>query len=137
MKPIRLTNDLPVSSPHASSETQDDPAITMPSSLIQNSSLRLIGQGFCGTVWAASDKGPAFKREDGGPDRSLKNDFEMHHRVLEAFHKFSNSIKNKSPQIHLQIRVPACYDFIEATNQNWWSLNQRNCPTRIYAMQYD
>jgi hypothetical protein len=29
--------------------------------------LHKIGQGFCGTVWAAAPTGPAFKREDGGP----------------------------------------------------------------------
>jgi hypothetical protein len=40
-----------------------------------------IGTGFCGTVWTSTDdslKNYAFKREDGGPGRSLLNDYDMH-----------------------------------------------------------
>lgn len=52
---------------------------------------RRIGAGFCGTVWASSSKGSAFKREDGkedgGPARSLQNDFDVHQRVLHGFSK--------------------------------------------------
>lgn len=114
---------LPVSSPYASSEKHDS---VNPMPVIKGPPLRIFGKGFCGTVWAASKKGHAFKREDGGPDRSLKNDFGMQHRVLQAFQKFTNS--NASPQIHLQIQIPACYDFIKVTDQNWWSLNQRKFP---------
>ena len=83
---------------------------------VQTFSLRKIGQGFCGTVWAAST-GPAFKREDGGPARSLRNDFETHQRVLQGF--------QESTQLRLQIQIPACYDFIESTDYIWWSVNQR------------
>lgn len=90
------------------------------------STLRIIGRGFCGTVWAASEKGPAYKREDGGPDRSLRNDFEMHHRVLQSFQEFADL--SESPQIRLQIQIPACYDFIKATDQKWWSVNLRKFP---------
>mgnify|MGYP002718709102 FL=1 len=81
--------------------------------------LRKIGQGFCGTVWAAST-GPAFKREDGGPTRSLRNDFEMHQRVLQSF--------QESIQLRPQVQIPACYDFIKSTDHTWWSVNQRNFP---------
>lgn len=81
--------------------------------------LHKIGQGFCGTVWAAST-GPAFKREDGGPARSLRNDFEMHQRVLQSF--------QGSIQLGLQIQIPACYDFIKSTDHMWWSVNQRKFP---------
>jgi hypothetical protein len=44
---------------------------------------RCIGKGFCGTV-CALDGGYALKREDGGPGRSLQNDFDMHLKLLEA-----------------------------------------------------
>ncbi|KIV91831.1 hypothetical protein PV10_06328 [Exophiala mesophila] len=44
---------------------------------------RRIGQGFCGSVWAAENGTVAMKREDGGPGRSLANDFKMHQLVLE------------------------------------------------------
>lgn len=86
---------------------------------VNNFELHKIGQGFCGTVWASST-GPAFKREDGGPARSLRNDFEMHQRVLQGFQKFT--------QLHLRIQIPACYDFIKSTDRIWWSMNQRKFP---------
>lgn len=83
--------------------------------------LRKIGQGFCGTVWAAwTGTGPAYKREDGGPVRSLRNDFEMHQRVLQSF--------QYSSQLHPQTQIPACYGFIESTDELWWSMNQRKFP---------
>lgn len=84
------------------------------------STLHTIGQGFCGTVWAASETGYAFKREDGGPDRSLINDFEMHHRVIQSFRTL--------PTLQFRIQIPACYDFIEATDQKWWSVNHQKFP---------
>ncbi|KAL3480840.1 zinc finger protein-domain-containing protein [Aspergillus californicus] len=40
--------------------------------------LHHIGTGFCGTVWAAKDEQSTFKREDGGPHRSLTNDYNTH-----------------------------------------------------------
>lgn len=83
------------------------------------STLRTIGQGFCGTVWA-SETGPAFKREDGGPDRSLINDFEMHNRVIQSLQKI--------PTLELQIQIPSCYGFIKATDQKWWSAKHRKFP---------
>lgn len=84
------------------------------------STLHTIGQGFCGTVWAASETGPAFKREDGGPDRSLINDFEMHHRVIQSFRAL--------PALQFQAQIPACYGFIEATDQKWWFVNHQKFP---------
>ncbi|KGO43443.1 Protein of unknown function DUF3669, zinc finger protein [Penicillium expansum] len=83
------------------------------------STLHTIGQGFCGTVWAA-ETGPAFKREDGGPDRSLINDFEMHHRVIQSLQKITT--------LQLKIQIPACYSFIKATDQQWWSANHQEFP---------
>ena len=46
-----------------------------------------IGQGFCRTAWATpigSGHSFAIKREDGGPRRSLRNDYEMHEKVLKS-----------------------------------------------------
>lgn len=102
-----MTNNLSKETEEADTEVAD------------TSTLRTIGQGFCGTVWA-SETGPAFKREDGGPDRSLINDFEMHRRVIQSFQKIST--------LQLQIQIPACYDFIELTDQKWWSVNHRKFP---------
>ncbi|KAJ5213432.1 hypothetical protein N7449_000601 [Penicillium cf. viridicatum] len=73
------------------------------------STLLTIGQGFCGTVWA-SEIGPAFKREDGRPHRSLINDFEMHNRVIQSLQKIPTL------ELQLQIQIPSCYGFIKATD---------------------
>ncbi|EKV10735.1 hypothetical protein PDIG_24170 [Penicillium digitatum PHI26] len=83
------------------------------------STLHTIGHGFCGTVWA-SEAGSAFKREDGGPDRSLRNDFEMHHRTIQSFQKIHT--------LQIKVQIPACYDFITITDQKWWSVNHRKFP---------
>ncbi|KGO77595.1 Protein of unknown function DUF3669, zinc finger protein [Penicillium italicum] len=84
-----------------------------------NSTLHTIGQGFCGTVWA-SETGPVFKREDGGPDRSLINDFEMHRRVIQSF--------QKTQTLQSQVQIPACYDYIKITDHKWWSVNHQKFP---------
>ena len=50
---------------------------------------RRIGAGFCGSVWAPDQREPfAFKREDGGPGRSLLNDF-----VMRAMNGAWNSVQ--------------------------------------------
>ncbi|KAJ5722759.1 hypothetical protein N7488_000794 [Penicillium malachiteum] len=90
------------------------------------SKLHTIGKGFCGTVWAASDEGHAYKREDCGPDRSLKNDFEMHTQILQGVKKFSDFYKTQS---ELHIHVLACYNFINPTEQTWWSTNLSRFPS--------
>ena len=45
-----------------------------------------IGQGFCGTVWAAATdcEDKAYKREDGGPGKALYNDYIMHPVTLTS-----------------------------------------------------
>ena len=79
---------------------------------IMNPSFRRIGQGFCGTVWAApTESGDTFaiKREDGGPGRSLENDYNMHLQVLKSL---SRSFT--------KVYVPRCHDYVSAHNQTWW-----------------
>ncbi|KAL5332488.1 zinc finger protein-domain-containing protein [Aspergillus crustosus] len=71
--------------------------------------LRRIGAGFCGTIWAAVDDGPAYKREDGGPDRSLKNDHDMHQLI-------QHSLKQ------VMIQVPVCYNLLTPAD-SWWNEN--------------
>ncbi|OJJ56229.1 hypothetical protein ASPSYDRAFT_48510 [Aspergillus sydowii CBS 593.65] len=77
--------------------------------------LRRIGAGFCGTVWAAGHHGPAFKREDGGPDRSLLNDYNMHQHLQD--HKSSMT----------QIQIPICYKFLTPSSE-WWHGNLDRFP---------
>ena len=89
---------------------------TLHSTMTENtvkSPFRRIGQGFCGTVWAAptgSGDTCAIKREDGGPGRSLHNDYEMHLRVLK-------SLSGRLPNL----LVPACHEYVSCRNQSWWN----------------
>ncbi|KAL8711385.1 MAG: hypothetical protein Q9220_004283 [cf. Caloplaca sp. 1 TL-2023] len=74
---------------------------------------RRIGQGFCGTVWAVdsvSSNMIAIKREDGGPGRSLYNDYVMHQQILS--HLF--------PSQHLTI--PACHRYLSNQDPAWEEL---------------
>ncbi|OJJ05164.1 hypothetical protein ASPVEDRAFT_31571 [Aspergillus versicolor CBS 583.65] len=80
-----------------------------------NAQLRRIGVGFCGTVWAAGDHGSAFKREDGGPDRSLLNDYNMHQRIQD--HKSSMT----------QIQIPICHGLLTPASK-WWHDNLDRFP---------
>ncbi|KAL4881648.1 zinc finger protein-domain-containing protein [Aspergillus karnatakaensis] len=86
--------------------------------------LRRIGAGFCGTVWAAADHDSAFKREDGGPERSLSNDFEMHQRIERSLKEIL-PYDTKNPIPHIQI--PACYDLFTPTS-TWWGDNLQSFP---------
>ncbi|PWY61901.1 hypothetical protein BO83DRAFT_373420 [Aspergillus eucalypticola CBS 122712] len=82
-----------------------------------------IGAGFCGTVWALFEDGQAIKREDGGSDRSLANDYAMHQRILQSFTRLTD-IKRRSGihQTFPQVRVSQCHHFI-SPNDQWWTKN--------------
>ena len=75
---------------------------------------RCIGRGFCGTVWALEDSqhmaSTAIKREDGGPGRSLANDYDMHLRVIQAMENY---------QLNTPLSVPQCHALIQPTD-SWW-----------------
>lgn len=103
----------------------------MASSEVDFPALHIIGRGACGTVWAASEKGPAFKREDGGPGRSLKSDFDMHQRVLQSFQELLHLRGNAEAEKYLPhaAQAPACHGFISAENQSWWAMNLRRFPS--------
>lgn len=84
-----------------------------------------IGAGFCGSVWARGSDTSAFKREDGGPERSLKNDFDMHQKVLSSFQLHTaQAIKTKN----LTIQIPKCCRFIPPTDTEWWNENLPSFP---------
>lgn len=86
---------------------------------MNTSTLKIIGKGSCGTVWGTVfEKDHVFKREDGVSDRSLRNDFEMHRRILRSSRKLSS----------LQIQIPACDHFIPAENLTWWRENHQKFP---------
>ncbi|KAJ4371199.1 hypothetical protein N0V83_004415 [Neocucurbitaria cava] len=76
---------------------------------------RCIGKGFCGSVWALEGNPghacTAIKREDGGPGRSITNDYINHLRVLQA-------ALQHPPATPLS--VPQCHELIQPTDEAWW-----------------
>jgi hypothetical protein len=99
--------------------SQPKPSDTVP--------FRRIGAGFCGSVWATPDDVHAFKREDGGPGRSLSNDFQMHKRILESLDQLVG-VKKTASAPSFRIQVPRCYRLIKAEDQEWWDQNLRHFP---------
>ena len=86
-----------------------------------STSLRRIGQGFCGTVWADATESTAtcaMKREDGGPGRSLYNDYIMHQTAFENI--------NATPSCAL---VPRCLQYVPIDHQAWWDEHLSRFPT--------
>ncbi|KAL2828603.1 zinc finger protein-domain-containing protein [Aspergillus pseudoustus] len=84
--------------------------------------LRRIGAGFCGTVWATSERGSAFKREDGGPHRSLLHDFRTHQHIQHCVHQRSDL-----EGTGYSISIPLCYGFIKPTD-DWGIENLARFP---------
>ncbi|EEP77280.1 predicted protein [Uncinocarpus reesii 1704] len=83
---------------------------------------RRIGAGFCGTVWTSTSEqsvhfGYAFKREDGGPGRSLLNDSRMHQDILKAHNVTA-----------VEVSVPYFGRFINSEDE-WWTANLRYFPS--------
>lgn len=70
-----------------------------------------IGKGYCGSVWALDDANTAVKREDGGPGRSVTNDYNMHLLILQSA---SQHLSRSSP-----IAIPQCHALIQSTDV-WW-----------------
>jgi hypothetical protein len=79
---------------------------------------RRIGQGFCGSIWAAEGGTMAMKREDGGPGRSLLNDYNMHKLVLET-----------ASQEKVSVCVPRWPHFVKNIDSSWWDMNLARFPT--------
>lgn len=97
---------------------------TNTSHINMDQSFRRIGQGFCGTVWASSGSGNdrAIKREDGGPGRSLHNDYIMHQNILKGL---STS--------HCQVRIPNCHQFVSG-NDSWWDDHLSSFPKEFRTL---
>ena len=86
-------------------------------------SYRRIGQGFCGTVWAdptVPTGTRAMKREDGGPGRSLYNNYLMHQAVFQSLYSSSSTAY-----------VPGCYQYISSDHQAWWDEHLSRFPKKF------
>ncbi|EXJ82165.1 hypothetical protein A1O1_08234 [Capronia coronata CBS 617.96] len=84
---------------------------------------RRIGQGFCGSVWAAEGGKVAMKRENGGPGRSILTDYNMHRLVLDAA---------SQDEVKVNVCVPRWPRFVE-NNDPWWHSNLAIFPKRYAA----
>ncbi|RDW81268.1 zinc finger protein [Aspergillus mulundensis] len=89
--------------------------------------LRRIGAGFCGTVWAAEERGSAFKREDGGPHRSLLHDFQTHQHILHCMHQTDLTEAPETKQTQYNINIPLCHGYIDPLDA-WWKNNLARFP---------
>ncbi|USP76518.1 calcineurin-like phosphoesterase [Curvularia clavata] len=85
---------------------------------------RCIGRGFCGSVWALETSGSAIKREDGGPGRSLTNDYNMHLKVQ------CGALTYQQPSTPFS--VPQCHQLIEAADP-WWETRLPQFPAGYSA----
>ncbi|KAK5029531.1 hypothetical protein LTS07_005993 [Exophiala sideris] len=83
-----------------------------------NYKFRRIGAGFCGSVWSREGSRTALKREDGGPGRSLVNDYNMHRLVLET-----------ATRQKISVCVPRRPHFIKNDDHTWWDLHLARFPT--------
>ncbi|KAF1978246.1 hypothetical protein BU23DRAFT_550300 [Bimuria novae-zelandiae CBS 107.79] len=85
---------------------------------------RCIGKGFCGSVWALEDASTAIKREDGGPGRSVTNDYNMHILVLQSA---SRHLSPSSP-----VRIQQCYALVQPADV-WWQDRLQQFPAGYSA----
>lgn len=72
--------------------------------------------GFCGSVWAdanssENDAASCMKREDGGPGRSITNEYHIHRLVNDAV--------NSNPQHAAGFRIPLCRGFLKKSDADW------------------
>ncbi|KAI8715750.1 DUF3669 domain-containing protein [Fusarium sp. LHS14.1] len=78
--------------------------------------LERIGMGFCGSVWAdanssANETASCMKREDGGPGRSITNEYHIHRLVNDAV--------NSNPRHAASFRIPLCRGFLKKSDADW------------------
>jgi hypothetical protein len=72
---------------------------------------RCIGKGFCGSIWTpGGSQSTVIKREDGGPGRSVTNDYNMHLQLPQSALKHPPS---------MPLSIPQCHKLIESTD-TWW-----------------
>lgn len=87
----------------------------------ESTQLERIGQGRCGTVWAApcsfcrrhsylgQHSHLAMKREDGSPGRSVSHEYKMHQKLLKAFALRCNLFE-----------IPRSFGFLDSQDVSIW-----------------
>lgn len=100
------------------------------------SKLERIGQGFCGSVWgeledgqSSSDRQLAMKREDGGPGRSITNEYRIHVRLLECLKSLDTSrISAIFGASGISFNIPESEAFISEDAPEWADILPRLPP---------
>ncbi|KAK8124203.1 hypothetical protein PG999_004121 [Apiospora kogelbergensis] len=76
---------------------------------------RRIGAGFCGSVWSpdftTTSTTVAIKREDGGPGRSLLNDYNIHQTIIQSLESCPLELRT--------FTVPQCLAFVPKEHPGW------------------
>jgi hypothetical protein len=90
---------------------------------------RCIGKGFCGSVWAVDRPGVscALKREDGGPGREIRNDYDIHRKVLASLQDLRKTHAASLPGL-AEIQVPQCLNLITPEDEDWWEKQLHRFP---------
>lgn len=95
----------------------------------KHSSLRQIGKGFCGSAWASDHGRPlqaALKREDGGPFRSVRKEWEAHVDILSSL----AASRSLGLPIAIFINIPQHRAYIDASDHDWWRLQESRFPAQ-------
>jgi hypothetical protein len=98
------------------------------------SQLERIGQGFCGSVWgeleeSSSDRHLAMKREDGGPGRSITNEYRIHIHLLESLRSLDTSQISAIFGISgISFNIPESEAFIDEDAPEWADILPRLPP---------
>ncbi|KAI2476435.1 DUF3669 domain containing protein [Pyrenophora tritici-repentis] len=86
---------------------------------------RCIGKGFCDSVWTLENsqdednRQTAIKREDGGPGRSVTNDYNMDCQILRSKHQ---------PLPSTPLSIPRCHQLLQPSDPWWTSSLQQFSP---------
>lgn len=85
--------------------------------------LQKIGQGFCGTVWADISQNRniqesrylVLKREDGGPGRSLLNEYQIHEQLLKTL----QTDQHVCDMARFRVNLPFCEGVLARDSRTW------------------
>jgi hypothetical protein len=90
--------------------------------LNSDNSYHCIGKGLCGSIWTTTDDKSTrvIKREDGGPGRSITNDYDMHLRTIQSMNRHPSS---------LPLAIPQCHSLNQPSDFSWWDEHLHRFPS--------
>lgn len=110
---------------------ENDIDITQLTTTESHAPLQKIGQGFCGTVWAdpcpdvdTCSTAVVLKREDGGPGRSLLQEYNVHRHLLSTL-QTNQQVSNMAT---FRVNIPFCVSFLQRESTEWANILGRLPP---------